>query len=50
MKSAHALALGVREDQRLLAAMAAGLANHPVPSLAQLFLDQPVQFFSVNGC
>src|ERR1017187_7276602 len=47
-KQPHKVAFGMNEDQGLLAALAAGLANDALPTRAQLLLDQPVQLFSVN--
>ena len=45
---AHARALGMDEDQRLLVAGPAGLANHALPSGAELLLDHAVQFVAVD--
>src|SRR6202041_1835322 len=36
-KHAHPFAFRMNEDQRLIEALAAGFANHPLPAGAQLF-------------
>src|SRR6266567_1360110 len=47
-KQAHALPFGMNEDQRLLCAPAAGLANDSLPPLAKLALHQLVEFIAIH--
>src|SRR5664279_341969 len=47
-KQAHPLTFRMNEDQSLLSAAAAGLADDPLPALAQLLLDHLVQFISIQ--
>ena len=44
----HARAVRMREDQRLLVPVAAGLANDPLPSLAKFLFGNPIQFLAVS--
>src|ERR1035437_2959322 len=47
-KQAHPFALGTHEDESLLVAFAAGLADDPLPARAQLLLDHAVQLLAVH--
>ena len=48
-EQAHARALGVGEDERLLVPVARGVADDALPSLAKLFFDHAVQLVAVDG-